>query len=84
MKQLATLLRIPRAHHAYIHKYGAYDFIEKCEDIVANNDMARNREQAKQDRAQQRSLWAIERHTKQKRGQSVPDEILVPGFYRDK
>lgn len=65
MKQLATLLRIPRAHHAYIHKYGAYDFIEKCEDIVANNDLARNREQAKQDRAQQRSLWAIERHTKQ-------------------
>ena len=31
MKQIATLLRIPRAHHAYINKFGSYDFIEKCE-----------------------------------------------------
>ena len=41
MKQIATLLRIPRAHHSYIAKYGAYDFIEKCEHIVANNDANR-------------------------------------------
>lgn len=45
MKQIATLLRIPRAHHAYITKYGVYDFIEKCEDIVANNDADRLRAQ---------------------------------------
>ena len=45
MKQIATLLRIPRAHHAYITKYGAYDFIEKCEEIVANNDAKRLRDQ---------------------------------------
>ena len=44
MKQIATLLRIPRAHHSYIAKYGAYDFIEKCEEIVANNDTKRLRE----------------------------------------
>ena len=41
MKQIATLLRIPRAHHAYIAKYGSYDFIEKCEEIIANNDRER-------------------------------------------
>ena len=44
MKQIATLLRIPRAHHAYITKFGAYDFIEKCEQIVNNNDKVRLRE----------------------------------------
>ena len=51
MKQIATLLRIPRAHHSYIAKYGAYDFIEKCEHIVANNDANRLKDQALQERA---------------------------------
>ena len=51
MKQIATLLRIPRAHHQYITKYGAYDFIEKCEEIVDNNNKVRLRELAMMDRA---------------------------------
>lgn len=64
MKQIATLLRIPRAHHAYITKYGAYDFINKCEDIVANNDANRQREQQRKDRAIERQKVAWDRKSK--------------------
>ena len=61
MKQIATLLRIPRAHHAYIMNYGAYDFIEKCEEIVDNNDRVRQREQMLQERARMRNVVTVER-----------------------
>ena len=84
MKQIATLLRIPRAHHAYIAKYGSYDFIEKCEELVANNDKVRLRNEAMELRAKERGKVGIERVTKQVRGQSVPLEIPMPLFNRDK
>ena len=84
MKQIATLLRIPRAHHAYIAKYGSYDFIEKCEELVANNDKVRLRNEAMELRAKERGKCGIERVTKQVRGQSVPLEIPMPLFNRDK
>ena len=84
MKQIATLLRIPRAHHAYIAKYGSYDFIEKCEDIVNNNDRSRRRARDVKDRAEERQAMAWKRSTNQQRGQSVPLEIPMPRFYRDK
>lgn len=84
MKQIATLLRIPRAHHAYIMNYGAYDFIEKCEEIVDNNDRVRQREQMLQERARMRNVVTVERLGKQKRGMSVPVEIPMPKFYRNK
>jgi len=54
MKQIATLLRIPRAHHAYINKYGTYDFIEKCEDVIKNNDKGRLHKEALVERAVER------------------------------
>ena len=41
MKQIATLLRIPRAHHKYVNTYGAFDFIEKCNEIIEYNDTKR-------------------------------------------
>lgn len=64
MKQIATLLRIPRAHHQYIMTYGAYDFIEKCEDIVHNNDKKRIKERAMEQRAKQREKVGIDRIVK--------------------
>lgn len=84
MKQIATLLRIPRAHHKYIMMYGAYDFIDKCEDIVNNNDVARIKGRAMEARAKERQKVGLERIKKQMRGQSVPLEIPMPIFYRDK
>ena len=54
MKQIATLLRIPRAHHKYLLKYGAYDFINKCEEIISNNDEERLKEKHMQERAVKR------------------------------
>ena len=41
MKQIATLLRVPRAHHKYVDTYGAFDFIEKCNEIIEYNDTRR-------------------------------------------
>jgi len=64
MKQIATLLRIPRAHHAYIMKFGAYDFIEKCEQIVENNDKIRLKEQAMEERASKRTKMTMNRVVK--------------------
>ena len=84
MKQIATLLRIPRAHHAYINKYGSYDFIEKCEEIIKNNDSVRLLQEAFDERAVERQKVTVERVSKQRRGQSVPVEIPMPKFYKDK
>ena len=64
MKQIATLLRIPRVHHSYILKYGAYDFIEKCENIVSNNDTSRLSEIQSKERAEIRQKAAWDRTTK--------------------
>ena len=61
MKQMQTLLRIPRAHHAYIQKFGVYDFIEKCDSIVNNNDMVRFRQMANDERAKQRQKVGMSR-----------------------
>lgn len=84
MKQIATLLRIPRAHHAYIVKYGAYDFIEKCEELIHNNDKERLRKRDMDERAEKRTKVNIERLNQQKRGRSMQVEIPMPKFYRDK
>lgn len=54
MKQIATLLRIPRAHHAYIARFGTYDFISRCETIVKNNDKERQKEIDREEREKKR------------------------------
>jgi hypothetical protein len=59
MKQIATLLRIPRAHHAYINRYGSYDFIGKCEEIIKNNDTVRLRKEALDERAVERQKVTV-------------------------
>ena len=64
--------------------YGAYDFIEKCEDIVHNNDKVRIKERALEERAVERQKVTLDRVKKQQRGHSVPLEIPMPKFYRDK
>ena len=51
MKQIATLLRVPRAHHKYVDTYGAFDFIEKCNEIIEYNDTRRAKQDALEDRA---------------------------------
>jgi hypothetical protein len=84
MKQMATLLRIPRAHQAYINKVGTYDFITKCEEIIRDNDKVRLRKEALQERAEERQLVTKDRLAKQARGSSVPLEIPMPKFYRNK
>ena len=65
MKQYASLLRIPRAHHKYINHYGAYDFIHKCEEIIRDNDTRRLRQEALDERAEKRKIVSIERVVKQ-------------------
>ena len=52
MKQFATLLRIPRAHHKYVDEHGAYDFIEKCNELIEYNDTRRLHREALEERAQ--------------------------------
>ncbi len=51
MKQIAALLKIPRLHHKYIANNGTFDFIEKCEEIIAENDFVRSRKEALIERA---------------------------------
>ena len=51
MKQIATLLKVPRLHHKYIANNGTFDFIEKCEEIIAENDFLRSRKEALIERA---------------------------------
>ena len=65
-------------------KFGAYDFIDKCEQIVRCNDGARSREEAKKQRAEKRAKLSVERVIKQKRGTSVPLEIPIPKYYKNK
>lgn len=33
-KQIATLLRCPRAHFRYIEEYGIHDFITSCQKVI--------------------------------------------------
>lgn len=54
MKQIAALLKVPRLHHKYIANNGTFDFIEKCEEIIAENDFVRSRKEALIERAQKR------------------------------
>eukprot|EP00353_Schmidingerella_taraikaensis_P012174 CAMPEP_0185588102 /NCGR_PEP_ID=MMETSP0434-20130131/51876_1 /TAXON_ID=626734 ORGANISM="Favella taraikaensis, Strain Fe Narragansett Bay" /NCGR_SAMPLE_ID=MMETSP0434 /ASSEMBLY_ACC=CAM_ASM_000379 /LENGTH=44 /DNA_ID= /DNA_START= /DNA_END= /DNA_ORIENTATION= len=42
-------------------KFGAYDFIEKCEQIVENNDKIRLKEQAMEERASKRTKMTMNR-----------------------
>lgn len=68
MKQFATLLRIPRAHHKYINHYGAYDFIQKCEEIIRDNDTRRLRQERLDERAAKRQAISIDRVIRNQRG----------------
>ena len=61
MKQIATLLRVPRAHHRYIAEYGTYDFIEKCEEIVGSHDYARLNKEAQERRQVARQNLTMDR-----------------------
>jgi hypothetical protein len=59
MKQIAALLRIPRLHHNYIANNGIFDFIEKCEEIIAENDFVRSRKEALAERALKRESITV-------------------------
>ena len=60
MKQMATLLRVPRAHHKYISEFGAYDFILKCEELVRDNDSKRNTDDILKGRVEKRQKYSLE------------------------
>lgn len=76
MKQMAALLRIPRLHHRYIATNGTYDFIEKCEEVIAENDFVRGRKEALVERAAKRQQVTMERLSKQRQGISV--SVMIP------
>lgn len=76
MKQMAALLRIPRLHHKYIANNGTYDFIEKCEEVIASNDFVRDRKEALVERAAKRQQVTMERLAKQRQGISV--SVVLP------
>lgn len=37
LKQIATLLRCPRAHFRYIEEYGIHDFITSCQKMLTGS-----------------------------------------------
>ena len=76
------MLRVPRAHHKYVDTYGAFDFIEKCNEIIEFNDTKRLKKDALEARAVERQRMAVDRVTKQARGSSVPVEIPQPQFHK--
>jgi hypothetical protein len=39
IKELATILKIPRLHLDYIKKNGVDTFVEKCKEVVYHHDM---------------------------------------------
>lgn len=84
MKQIATLLRVPRAHHKYVDNYGAFDFIEKCNDIIDYNDTKRLRQEALEERARIRQSFSVDRAVKQMAGSRIQIEIPQPQFHRIK
>jgi hypothetical protein len=61
MKQMAVLMRVPRLHHHFIAKYGVFEFIQKCDRIVKENDYSRKRREARQAREQRRESITINR-----------------------
>lgn len=49
-KQIATLLKCPRAHFSYINEHGVHEFIENCEKIITEHDSKHSRAVAAEQR----------------------------------
>lgn len=89
MKQMATLLRVPRAHHKYISEFGAYDFIVKCEELIRDNDSKRGTDALMNARVEKRQKYSIESAINRQRGaKSMTErghsEIKGRHFYKNK
>ena len=39
MRDMATILKVPRVHHAYIKDHGVDEFVDRCKSVVEYHDL---------------------------------------------
>jgi hypothetical protein len=76
IKEMATILKIPRLHHKYISSNGAADFVSRCEKVVKMHDVERHKQEVIDARVKLRQSVMWERVVKQKQGLSV--SVVIP------
>ena len=62
IRELATILKIPRLHHKYIKENGVNEFIEKCRDVVEHHDKTEQERDLSQERVRARHFESIEKY----------------------
>ena len=62
LKELATIIRIPRKHHAYIREHGVAEFVEKCKEVVEHHDKVEEEREYSLERLRARKRESIEKY----------------------
>lgn len=61
LREMATILKIPRLHHKYLREHGVNEFIDKCKEVVEYHDKLEEEYEYSQRRLKARIRDSIER-----------------------
>ena len=61
MREMATILKVPRLHFNYIKENGVDQFVERCKEYVQYHDFIYEEEERSQERIRARAEVAIEK-----------------------